>query len=106
MTKAQTKAERVARRKQQRRQQSILMVALGSLVLLALGAVLFKQLLPKPKAEIEVTGAPSLKVDQEKIEMGDIKLGRTVSASFTLTNVGDQPLRITENPYIEVIEGC
>ncbi len=53
-----------------------------------------------------VTGAPALQVDQEKIDFGDVKLGQTVEATFEVTNIGDQPLRFTEKPYIEVVEGC
>ena len=60
----------------------------------------------QPLAAIEVHGAPSLKVDQEQIDMGDVKLGQMVEASFRLTNIGDQPLRFTKQPYIEVVEGC
>jgi len=60
----------------------------------------------KPKAAIEVTGSPSLRVDREEVDLGNVKLGRTVSASFQLTNVGDQTLRFSESPYIEVLEGC
>jgi hypothetical protein len=57
-------------------------------------------------AAIEVKGSPSLKVDQEKIDLGDVKLGKTVEVTFMLTNVGDQPLRFSKAPYIEVAEGC
>jgi len=60
----------------------------------------------QPLAAVEVHGAARLKVDQEQIDMGDVKLGRMVEASFLLTNVGDQPLRFTKPPYIEVVEGC
>ena len=56
--------------------------------------------------EIEVTGQPRLKVDRETIDLGDLRLGQTVDASFLLTNVGDQPLQLAEEPYIEVVEGC
>ena len=59
-----------------------------------------------PKAAIEVTGRPSLKVDRETIDLGEIPLGTPVKTAFVLTNVGDQPLRVTEAPYIEVVEGC
>ena len=77
-----------------------------SLVLLA-GLVFF--ILRKdapPKAEVEVTGAPSLRVDQEKIDWGVMKFNQPAEASFQLTNVGDQTLRFSEDPYIEVAEGC
>ena len=77
-----------------------------SLVLLA-GLVFF--VLRKdapPKAEVEVTGAPSLRVDQEKIDLGVMKFNQPAEASFQLTNVGDQTLRFSEDPYIEIAEGC
>jgi hypothetical protein len=54
----------------------------------------------------EVSGAPALKVDKEKVDLGNVKLGQTVSVSFDVTNVGDQPLRFKERPYVEVVEGC
>ena len=60
----------------------------------------------EPPAEIEVRGRPSLKVDQEQVDLGEFRLGQTTSVSFLLTNVGDQPLRVTQSPYVEVVEGC
>jgi hypothetical protein len=54
----------------------------------------------------EVKGAPAVKVDKEKVDLGNVKLGQTVSVSFDVTNVGDQPLRFKEKPYVEVVEGC
>jgi hypothetical protein len=53
-----------------------------------------------------VTGGPALQVDKEKVDFGDVTLGQTVEAKFEVTNVGDQPLRFTKKPYVEVIEGC
>jgi len=58
------------------------------------------------KVDIEVTGQARLKVDRESIDLGDIRLGQTVETAFVLTNVGDQPLRVTQAPYVEVVEGC
>jgi hypothetical protein len=54
----------------------------------------------------QVSGGPALQVDQEKIDLGDVPLGETVSAKFEITNVGDQPLRFTQKPYIQVAAGC
>ena len=59
-----------------------------------------------PKVAVEVKGSPSLKVDQDKVDLGDVKLGRTVSVSFQLANVGDETLRFSDKPYVEVREGC
>ncbi|MBI4772030.1 MAG: hypothetical protein HY784_16845 [Chloroflexi bacterium] len=54
----------------------------------------------------QVSGAPALRADQEKMDLGDVRLGKTVQVQFTLANVGDQPLRFVEKPYVEVVEGC
>lgn len=58
------------------------------------------------KANVEVKGAPRLKVDKEKIDHGDLKLGNQVRDDIRVTNIGDQPLRFTEAPFVEVKEGC
>ena len=76
----------------------------GSLLLL--GAVFVFSQSSKPKATIEVTGSPSLIVDKEKVDLGNVKLGQTVQVSFQLTNVGDQTLGFSKSPCIEVLDGC
>ena len=53
-----------------------------------------------------VTGGPALQVDKEKVDFGDVPLGQTVETKFEVANVGDQPLRFTQKPYVEVVEGC
>ena len=82
-----------------------LFLVLGGAAILIITAILAFQPKPEPYTP-EVTGKPSLQVDQEQIDFGDVKLGKTVTASFKLKNVGDQPLRFSEAPYIEVREGC
>lgn len=83
-----------------------LAMAAAGVFLLALVAITIFNRPSKPGAAIEVSGAPSLKVDQEKVDLGEVKLGQTVQVSFELTNVGDQALKFNEVPYIEVLEGC
>jgi hypothetical protein len=59
------------------------------------------------KAAIEVTGAPKIKVDKQAFDYGDVKLGGTpIRTVVRVTNVGDQDLKFTEAPYVEVLEGC
>ena len=89
-----------------------LIMAIVGLVVLA-GAAAFvlgneksDTVLPQDDYVPEVVGQPSLKADREEIDLGDVKLGKTVSASFVLTNVGDQTLRFSEIPYVELREGC
>lgn len=100
------KSSRSQRKKKQARILWPLLIALGGIALIGLVFWATQRGDGTPVAAIEVQGAPSLKVDQEKIDLGDVRLGQTVSASFTLTNVGDKPLRITGQPYIEVAAGC
>lgn len=82
-----------------------LALILGAGLLLILGAAAVFQL-SKPGSALEQKGPPSLTVDVEEINLGDIPIGQTVQASFKITNTGDQPLKFTEAPYIEVKEGC
>ena len=82
---------------------ALLVVAAGLLVL----AVYFlTSRNAEPAAAIEVNGSPRLRVDRDKVDLGVVKLGKTVQVDFKLTNVGDQTLTFTEDPYIEVVEGC
>ncbi len=84
-----------------------LLLVVGGLVLL--GGVAFSLLGGRgggAKVPIEVRGAPRLKVDQRKVDLGDVPLGQTVEVSFKVSNAGDQPLRLAESPYVEVVEGC
>jgi len=94
-------------RKSKRTQYPWLFPLIVVMVLIGLALLVLRgKPVAQPLAAIEVHGATSLKVDKEQIDMGDVKLGRMVEASFLLTNVGDQPLRFTKPPYIEVVEGC
>ncbi len=84
-----------------------LLLAMGGLVLVLLG-IFFALRNDKPAAPYtpESTGGPKLTVDSDRVDLGDQKLGNTVSVSFKLKNVGDQPLTFSKEPYVEVKEGC
>jgi H+/Cl- antiporter ClcA len=51
-------------------------------------------------------GTPSIVVDQQKIDYGDVKLGVNKTFAIKVTNTGGGTLRFKEEPYIEVLEGC
>lgn len=94
-------------RKSKRNQYSWLFLLVGGIVLVGLAFLALRgKSAAQPPAAIEVYGAPSLKVDQEQVDLGEVKLGQLVQVSFRLTNVGDQPLRFSEAPYVELVEGC
>jgi hypothetical protein len=51
-------------------------------------------------------GTPSIAVDQQKIDYGDVKFGVNKTFSIKVTNTGNGTLRFKEEPYVEVLEGC
>lgn len=51
-------------------------------------------------------GTPNVSVEEQKIDLGYVKLGEYRSLNIKVTNTGDGTLRFKENPYIEVLEGC
>ena len=94
-----TKKNRKYRKQKESRKFPWLFVVLGGGLLL-LAAVLFAN------RSGETAGTPSLSVDQNKIDYGYVKFGETRQFAFKITNTGDGALRFTEDPYIEVVEGC
>ena len=83
----------------------LLFVVGGGLLLILAAVSVFKRP-SQAKVPIEVAGSASLKVDKQKVDLGNVKLGRTVDVSFEIMNVGDQTLRFSKLPFIEVVEGC
>jgi hypothetical protein len=88
------------RKQKQRRNFPWLFVALGGGLLL-LAAILFAN-----RSGGDGGGTPSLAVDQQRIDYGDVKFGVNKSFAIKVTNSGDGTLRFKEAPYIEVLEGC
>ena len=85
-------------RKQRKNFPWLLAVLGGALLLLA--AVLFAN------RSGDGGGTPSIAVDQQKIDYGDVKFGVEKAFAIQVTNTGDGTLRFKEAPYIEVLEGC
>ena len=103
---SQIKPNRYSKKRQRQNQRWLpILITLGGLMLVGLAFLALRDK-PAPGAAVEVTGAPSLKVDKEKVDLGEVKLGKTVEVTFQLTNVGDETLRFSEQPYVEVVEGC
>lgn len=86
------------RKQKQRRNIPWLFVALGGGLLL-LAALLFAN-------QGGGGGTPSIAVDQQLIDYGDVKFGVEKSFTINVTNTGDGTLHFKEDPYIEVVEGC
>lgn len=92
------------RQKQQHRWLPLLLT-LGGLALVGLAFFALRDQ-PVPGAAIEVTGSPSLKVNQEMVDLGNMKFNQLADVSFQITNVGDRTLRFSKEPFIEVVDGC
>lgn len=94
---------------QKRSYLPFLLLGGGALLALIVGIlVLYKpgdQSSP-PNTPAQVTGKPRVALDKTQIDFGDVKLGKTVQATFRVSNAGDQPLKIVEQPLVEVQRGC
>ena len=89
-------------------QLPLVLLVVGGMLLIgaALYALLRSNQPASPEVLVEVSGSPRLKADQEVVDLGDVPLNQTVNVTFQLENVGDQPLRFSKEPSIEVVEGC
>jgi hypothetical protein len=59
-----------------------------------------------PAARPAVTGQAKLTVDRDQIDSGRVPIGKPITASLKLTNVGDKPLQIEGQPAVQVLKGC
>lgn len=87
------------KRQKQKQKFPWVFAAIGG-VLLVLAAFLFA------RQNGDGSGTPSIAVDQQKIDYGDVKFGVNKTFAIKVTNTGDGTLRFKEDPYIEVVEGC
>jgi len=81
----------------------------AALLLLGAGIVLVRRANgPTNDSDIPTLAAdmPRLAVDQKLLDFGKVPLDIPIKATFKLTNVGDQPLRILNQPVVEVKQGC
>lgn len=49
---------------------------------------------------------PRVAVDRDRLDFGKVKMATPVTAVFKVKNVGDQPLDISGEPQVRVVEGC
>ena len=86
-------------RKQKKKQFPWLLLALGGILVVVAGFLFARQ-------NGDGGGRPSIAVDQQRIDYGDVKFGVNKTFSIKVTNTGDGTLRFKDDPYIEVVEGC
>lgn len=86
------------KRQKQKQKFPWLFLALGG-VFIALAVFLFAR-------QRDGGSTPSIAVDQQLIDYGDVKFNVEKTFAIKVTNTGDGTLRFKEDPYIEVLEGC
>jgi hypothetical protein len=94
------------RQQRQKRQKLIWTISAGVLLVVSAVFILVKNTSRINPELIEIQGRPAVKVDQELIDYGYKKWDTTQAFDIMVTNVGDQTLRFSETPYVEVLEGC
>lgn len=101
-----SKSLRKKRQQRKKRQKLIWAICAGVLLVASVVFVLVRNASRINPELVEVQGRPAVKVDQELIDYGYVKLNRNLTFEIKVTNVGDQTLRFSETPYVEVLEGC
>ena len=86
-------------KKQKEKNFPWLLLALGGILVIAAGFLFARQ-------NGTGGGTPSIAVDEQKIDYGDVKFGVNKSFAIKVTNTGDGTLRFREDPYIEIVVGC
>jgi hypothetical protein len=81
------------------------LAVIGALVLIAGSLILWNSSRNRSTVTPQVTGAPKLAVDKTLVDEGYVRFNVPVETTFRLSNVGDQPLKITSVP-VELVEGC
>lgn len=109
MTKHQHPSKR---RRDRRRSRAVLptplLLVIGGVLLIAgaLFALWMTGRPERPSVPVEVSGSPSLRIDREYVDLGDVPVDELVTVTFNLANAGDRDLRIISKPFVEVVEGC
>ena len=85
-------------KKQRKREFPLPLVVFGG-ILLIFAAILYAR-------QGGGGGIPSIAVDQQRIDYGDVKFDVGKTFAIKVTNTGDGTLRFKEAPYIQVLEGC
>jgi hypothetical protein len=88
------------KRQKQKQKCPWVILAIGG-VMLVIAAFLFAR-----QGGGDGGGTPSIAVDQQQIDYGDVKFGVNKTFAVKVTNTGDGTLRFKEEPYIQVLEGC
>jgi len=88
------------KRQRQKQKSPWIILAIGG-VMLVIAAFLFAR-----QGGGNGGGTPSIAVDQQQIDYGDVKFGVNKTFAIKVTNTGDGTLKFKEEPYIQVLEGC
>ena len=89
------------RKQKQKNSFPVILLVLGGAFIVVAAAFLFAR-----QGGGDGGGTPSIAVDQQQIDYGDVRFGVEKTFAIKVTNTGDGTLRFKDAPYIQVLEGC
>ncbi len=102
-------AERQRRRAERERRENLFRLLpfgiLGLVAVIVVGLGIFGALRSSGAID-DPNGKPQITVDNEKLELGDQKLGSTVRAQFNIKNSGTGTLKMKVPSMPTALEGC
>ncbi len=78
----------------------------GGIVLIAAALMLGTRKGDSATSTDSGSGSGKVAVEPAKIDYGYVKFGNDETFKIKVTNTGDGTLRFTDQPYIQVLEGC
>lgn len=91
---------------QQRRRTMAVVMGVVGLAIVGIAALLLTRSGTPANYTPEYAGGPRLALEQDSYDYGYVQLGTTITTDVKIENVGDEPLKISEIPVVEVREGC
>lgn len=82
-----------------------LLIIVGVIVVAVIGWAVVSNQTSTPYMP-DVIGAPHAEVSTALIDHGDMQMEEYAESIFHIRNTGDQPLRILEEPRVELVQGC
>jgi hypothetical protein len=105
-----SKKSRRKKNKQEPRRLTWPWLAAGGAVLLAVVLLLWQPWSgdndEEPLTSYPESGSPRLVVEPRTVDAGYVKYEAPVNTTFVLRNEGDLPLKILEQPKVELVRGC
>ncbi len=105
---SRTRRGRTARKRPIKKNQlpiGLILAGMGVIAVAAIAGIILNQNEGMAGAALS-GGAPSISVNQDFFDYGDVRLGEWIHTTVLVENTGSRNLVFSEPPFVELKEGC